>query len=256
MAEHLEGYTQGTWSHRIADIRWHLENVGVEKFFEWPALVSAAFTGDGHPQVKTARDYLKKAEEWRELSKIATEPPYMPKSGMVPNSSGTMIIQATHLLEYKRKTGRHLVDSKSIVEFGGGYGALARMMQLWGYDGEYTIYDFPEMLEIQEYYLGDTDVWLVDSLDDIQKPETVIGFNSLGEAPYEVRDNFLNTLMPDEVFTTYQERYDSREGKGMDRVYSNDMYFIAWAMDNKYEYHSWPSPTSGQIYFYARKDES
>ena len=40
-----------------------------------------------------------------------------------------------------------------IVEIGGGYGNLCRLIKNYGYEGTYSIVDFPQMLSIQEDYL-------------------------------------------------------------------------------------------------------
>jgi hypothetical protein len=47
-------------------------------------------------------------------------------------------------------------DHEVIVEFGGGYGSMCRLIYQAGYMGSYIIYDFAHLNLIQDYYLKST----------------------------------------------------------------------------------------------------
>ena len=61
-----------------------------------------------------------------------------------------------HLKILQEKLGIFIPDDKitNIVELGGGYGNLARLIRNFGYDGKYTIIDFPLISKIQKDYLS------------------------------------------------------------------------------------------------------
>ena len=40
-----------------------------------------------------------------------------------------------------------------IIEFGGGYGGMCRLIRKMGFKGKYILYDLPELNLLQEYYL-------------------------------------------------------------------------------------------------------
>lgn len=248
---HLDGLSRSSWSYRRADFRWRLDNCPVEEFATWPVSLETIYTGRS-PQVENALEILKRWESWGEVRAVMKEPAYMPEFRLLPGASGTMIHQAMHMYFLEQFSDGIGVEPR-IVEFGGGYGAMARMMTGFpAFHGSYIIYDFPELLEIQEFYLGDSDVWLTDDLEDVGEADVVFAFNSLGEAPYAARDAFLEAAKPRQLLVLYSEGYDSI----VEGVYKNGAYFTGWAMDNGYEYHTRPSPVEvGQVYFYARRHD-
>ena len=64
-----------------------------------------------------------------------------------------LLNQYYHLQVYKKHTGHNPINFSSIIEFGGGYGALVRVLTIFGYSGDYTIIDIPEVIEIQKQYI-------------------------------------------------------------------------------------------------------
>jgi hypothetical protein len=70
-----------------------------------------------------------------------------------PETSGLLIWQASHLMEFERHTGRRIDEMDLIFEFGGGYGNLCRLTHRLGFSGRYLIFDLPELLLLQRYFL-------------------------------------------------------------------------------------------------------
>ncbi len=68
--------------------------------------------------------------------------------------SMNLIHQAYHLAQWESATGKRIEQLDTIVEFGGGYGAMALLCKRMGFDGKYVIYDLPEFSLLQEYYLS------------------------------------------------------------------------------------------------------
>tara|TARA_B110000977_G_C11083698_1_gene493779 strand:- start:1396 stop:2331 length:936 start_codon:yes stop_codon:yes gene_type:complete len=69
-------------------------------------------------------------------------------------ASENSIHQAFHLASYKNITGKDPFDSKHIIEWGGGYGCLARMFKRVLPDCTYIIIDLPELSALQYVYLS------------------------------------------------------------------------------------------------------
>ena len=61
---------------------------------------------------------------------------------------------AADLAWYRRTTGRDLWDCRAIVEWGGGYGNMARIVVRMNPAVSYAIIDLPELLALQYVYLG------------------------------------------------------------------------------------------------------
>jgi hypothetical protein len=74
-------------------------------------------------------------------------------AAVLPGSSGTLIHHAYHLHRFETVTGRFLLELQEIIEFGGGYGSMARLLARLGYRGRYHIHDLPEFAALQRFYL-------------------------------------------------------------------------------------------------------
>lgn len=70
-----------------------------------------------------------------------------------PNDFAPLVNQYYHMEQYYVHTGKKVQDAQSIVEFGGGFGALYHVLRNLGYNKKYTIIDLPEPIQIQKYYL-------------------------------------------------------------------------------------------------------
>ena len=77
-----------------------------------------------------------------------------PRLSYAPWTSGNAVHQAYHLKQWMDKTRLNVRDASWIVEFGGGYGAMAKIIHNLGFSGIYTLIDVPEFLLLQEYYLS------------------------------------------------------------------------------------------------------
>lgn len=86
---------------------------------------------------------------------------------------------------------------KSVVEFGGGYGAMAVVALRYSPEIRYYIYDFPEVSLLQEYYLRNADLFnravLVSNADHLPRyTDLLIAVCSLSETGEQERWQFLN----------------------------------------------------------------
>lgn len=61
---------------------------------------------------------------------------------------------AFHLARYSEITSKKFWDTSSVLEFGGGYGNMARLLKKMNPKLTYTIIDLPELLSLQYIYLG------------------------------------------------------------------------------------------------------
>lgn len=59
-----------------------------------------------------------------------------------------------HLASYFQATKKYFWESSSIIEFGGGYGNMARLIRKMNPNLTYIIVDLPELLALQYVYLG------------------------------------------------------------------------------------------------------
>ncbi len=132
-------------------------------------------------------------------------------------SSGTRIHHAYHLALFEEMTGRKFSEHTTVVEFGGGYGNMPRLMSKLGYQGRYLIFDFPEFAALQHFYLnglgmahGDLNQWsndqcrqtsvtswsdLESALKNVDLSDTLFMATwSLSEAPFVIREPMLKAI--------------------------------------------------------------
>lgn len=138
-------------------------------------------------------------------------------------SSGNLLHQAYQVCRFEDLTRVRLSDVDFILEFGGGYGALCRLVHALGFRGTYAIYDFPEFTALQRFYLrahglrvapgprvepGRPGIVTVSTLGELDAalegrrpgPAALVGLWSLSEAPVDLRDAVMARVTTFDVF--------------------------------------------------------
>lgn len=103
-----------------------------------------------------------------------------------------LIHQAYHLYQWQQATGRKISQLSTIVEFGGGYGAMALLCHRLGFKGRYVIYDLPEFSLLQEWYLSQFGV--AAEWNPKRKPKNTslfMALYSLSEVESNLRDELI-----------------------------------------------------------------
>jgi len=118
-----------------------------------------------------------------------------------PFASPLSIQYLYYLTLMHEKFGFFLPESQvnHIVEIGGGYGNLCRLMKSFGFNGRYVIVDMPDMHKIQEHYLNYVlsgklnetaiEFRMTDGLSRFSAPKDsiLIATFSLNEMPMDLR---------------------------------------------------------------------
>lgn len=105
-----------------------------------------------------------------------------------------LVHQAYHLYQWQQATGRKVSQLSTIVEFGGGYGAMALLCHHLGFKGRYVIYDLPEFSLLQEWYLSQFNRLANIEWNPKRKPQDVdlfMALYSLSEVKPELRDGLM-----------------------------------------------------------------
>lgn len=113
---------------------------------------------------------------------------------LLPACSPLTVQHVYHLNVMREHLNVFVPESEisQIVEIGGGYGNLCRLINNFGYAGKYTIVDFDPMLEIQKRYLEQNEITNVcfSTLDSMQRPtdtSLLVATFSVNEMPMEDR---------------------------------------------------------------------
>jgi hypothetical protein len=93
---------------------------------------------------------------------------------------------------------------------------MAKLINNLGFNGKYVIFDIPEFLALQKYYLRSADtIENFDFIERIEKledsnPDIFIATWSLSESPIKTRDEFLRKIgKPQYALIAYQANFES-----------------------------------------------
>lgn len=147
------------------------------------------------------------------------------------NSSANSIHLAYHLHAYEKKTKQTISKMNVILEFGGGYGCLCKLIFRSGFKGTYIIFDFPLFSALQTFYLRKlgysvsnspnkmSTIYCLSSTDDVKKvlrkfdadsKSLFIATWSLSESPLTIRNKFVPLLENfNHLLIAYQKNFGS-----------------------------------------------
>lgn len=171
-----EGYSWDTWSGKIRKTFKDRVDLG---FLSQPLLrFTMVFGGRGAAVQETSARIDKCIEIFGEqISRQLLIEDYV---GLPIISNAKFLTSAncahhtSHLAHYTKLTEQNVWDSNSVIEWGGGYGSMARIVRRMNPDITYIIVDLPELLALQYIYLGSLEgtkcVHIIQSRDDTVIP--------------------------------------------------------------------------------------
>lgn len=218
------------WSENRRRFRERVLSDDPRKFLRWPEVATNAEAAPQSyifPELAT----LRSAPDWERWRKALTvdrlgTPRRMPGARF---TSANRVHQAYHLYCFEQATGMRIGDFGQIVEVGGGYGAMCRVAHNLGFSGRYILFDLPEFLALQEFYLSlvgqetlfawnPHDIALL--MEDV--PSLFIATWSLSEIPVPARKPITDTF---DRFNAFCIAYQAELGIADD--IDNDSYFRA-----------------------------
>lgn len=140
------------WDYWRHDLYKRVLAEDVTQFWEWPCVYHTMLVEHWQGPVAYELAHL----DSRYWDAVAL-PHFGPGDGILMADgylSRNMIHQAYHIQMWEQVTGQRIAALDTIVEFGGGYGAMALLCHRLGFEGKYVIYDLPEFSLLQEYYLS------------------------------------------------------------------------------------------------------
>jgi len=148
------------WQRFLLDLRSHVLNDDPRNFLRWK-IIRCAMSAEFQDFVTNEFKVLREDPEWSTRWEPALQEPSIGNPCAWPNyrarsasyTSGNTIHQCFHLRQFEHFTNMRISDFSQILEFGAGYGSFCRIAHALGFAGSYMIYDFPEFLALQRYYL-------------------------------------------------------------------------------------------------------
>lgn len=219
------------WADRQSEISQLVLRRDPRAFLRWETIESTMCVSDSS-FVLTELRHLQAREDWNRRWKPAIQEcsaGYPKRFSYYPKSSATLIHHAYHVCRFEEATGLTITDQEMLVEFGGGYGSMCRLLHNLGFKGKYVIFDLPEFCALQRFFLelvnqsaneSAQDDWFqnivhVSEVDKLKALITdrpgraiFIGTWSLSEAPLKLRERILPMVSClDGMLLAYQERF-------------------------------------------------
>jgi hypothetical protein len=172
-------------------LRVHAKS-GDPDFLKWSTVQATMLVGEGASYIPLERAMLASARYWEQVTRWTDQ------------DAANLLHQAFHLLMFERLLGLPLSWYRTIQEFGGGYGAMARVTRRLGFPGRYAIFDLPECQDLQRRYLTEDEAeW-----GTLERPELFISCYGLSETPVEGRTRFLAQCQPQATAILFLETYE------------------------------------------------
>jgi hypothetical protein len=205
--------TDRFWDMKRRQLRENILGAGnIQNFLKWPEIGVTMFLGGWPWMEHEYRAVLNERPEWggvlREDDFGDPERYYQFDS----STSANLVHMAYHLLQWEKATGRKVSELKSVVELGGGYGAMAKIIHRLGFKGKYYIYDLPEFAALQEFYLSQVmapfsyDVQWVGQLP--KTPGLLLATWSFSEMPVELRKDLMGQVKASSYLFGYQQFFE------------------------------------------------
>jgi hypothetical protein len=270
--ENAENRAESAWLTHRRELRRRILEDDPLQFLDWDVVTGSMFVGN-RPYIDVEHHYLMSRPEWKNIWEgvIHEDPAGDPKPYKgYRRSSGNRIHQTYHLCRFEEETGLPVNRFPMIVEFGGGYGSMCRLAHKLGFKGLYVIYDLPEFVALQKFYLGLLGLPLIETDDASTAGQGILCTSNLALLgsvnPQEAQNSlFIATWSLSETDLAFRERIISlpairgaaaylityqRDFEGVD----NPRFFDAWRkkMGTVSWLHSEISHMPGNYYLFGR----
>lgn len=223
---------EADWQDNRRNLRENFLTEDPRRLFLWSTLIKTMLVGDA-PYTSDELADLKLEPGWSSRwGSLLSEPPALrPKPHyLLQSSSGNTIHHVYHLKTLEAQTNTRINESKLIVEFGGGYGNMCRLIHNLGFRGKYIVFDLPEFSILQRFYFGVTGleayplgsdfknkgsgIFCCSSADELASAlqdediDLFLATWSFSEAPLDVRDVFIPYISKSRrCFFAYQDKF-------------------------------------------------
>lgn len=210
------------WDEHRVSLRNHARNEASTEFLKWSTVQATMFVGNAPYISRELADLKKTWSRWSwalpdagfgEPILYDEEFSLLDTASTRFRTSGNYIHQAYRLKQWEQRAKVQMADMRSIVEFGGGYGALRVIANNLGFDGQYNLFDLPEMNILQEYYVsnvipGNNSTQYISHVYDLPREvDLLVAVASLSETPVDIRNQFLDTVDARYYYIIFQPRF-------------------------------------------------
>lgn len=213
----------GPWGQQQLRLRNAILTKDPRAFLTWDVVAETMSPPPYSRLVGSELEFLKE-NDWARWSRAIAGNSWL--------SAANAVHQAYHVGRFEAETGMSIPDLNLILEFGGGYGEMRRIIDRLGFTGRYIIFDLPELNGLQRFFFSTKGISNGISASDLQTVRATleaeplqsrklfIALWSFDESPLESRENWADLLTSFDAFLiAYQTTFG-----GVD----NEAFFKAW----------------------------
>jgi len=216
------------WDEKRAALQQKLKG-DLSDFLRWAEIGITMHVGDDK-FTRHELAYLQSLPDWATRWQLATLETPVGSPYMFPEipTSPNLIHMAYHLARWEAVTGLRVRQLGSIYEIGAGYGAMCRLIHRLGFSGNYFIYDLPELVQIQAYFLEESGTrGAIRWTNELPKSaDLLLSTWALSEIPEGERDRLITTKA-NSYLLAYQPSFEDTD---------NRAWFSAFAASRSSEY--------------------
>lgn len=197
------------WEEYRKLVRKSILDKEISDFINWEVIQKTMFCeakAIEYKDIKTNNELFKAINE----SKVGNPKPYYLNS----STSGNLVHHAYSLNQFLKKYS--LVDINTVIEIGGGYGSMCRLFRNLNYQNEYIIFDLPEFLALQKYFLNSINPEFIQQTIFIQDTKKLATYQkvffiatwSFSEMPLNLRSELLSYIDFDYCLIAFQSTFD------------------------------------------------
>lgn len=215
-------FTAEIWSKWYSQVEKAFMTADI-KFLQNKTIRNTMFVRAGGEWQKTQLKYIESKIDEEKLKELLKENcvGYPTITSFKYNSSHNLIHHLYHLMKFQSETGCDINSINTVVEFGGGYGSMCRLIKRLNFDSTYIIIDLPVFSFIQLYYLKS--IYGVDEVNIILSDKDKILPNKINLIPIdEALLEKIKTVEPDMFIATWSLSEANKYSQ--DYVYDNDFF--------------------------------
>jgi hypothetical protein len=226
--------SEAEWNRNLNDLRACILNRDPREFLRWPVIQWTMFVSSPLYLMHELA-HLRAHRDWRSRWRGALREDvagHPPRLGFYPRSSGNLAHHAYHIARFAALGGEFPPGRDALVEFGGGYGSMARLFHRLGFSGRYVIFDLPHFSALQRFFLsmngiplvsvgelgpGEAGVACISNVADLRTfveamhaddRSAFLATWSFSETPLAVRER-IEPLLPrfDSFYIAFQDRF-------------------------------------------------
>ena len=210
------------WSKNYSHIEKKFINNDV-RFLQDRIIKNTMFLSTGGKWQNTQIKYLESKMNEEKLKELLRENcvGYPTITSFKYNSSHNLIHHLYHLVKFQSETGCDIDSLSTVVEFGGGYGSMCRLIKRLNFTSTYVIIDLPIFSFIQLYYLKN--VYGAGEVNIILSDKDKIMPNKINLIPIdESLLDKIKTIEPDLFIATWSLSEANKYTQ--EYIYANDFF--------------------------------